>query len=110
MYIEYTLEDGTSILIQAPEGEGMVKAGRGTGEAEKAAVSFEQALGAVKKVTAAIRRELEEARADQTEVSFGLTTTGKLGNFAIAEVGVSANFTVKLTWKKPAPAGVKKSD
>ena len=38
------------------------------------------------------------------------TTTGKLGNFAIAEVGVSANFTVKLTWKKPARPGTKSSD
>ena len=99
MFVEYQLEDGSSILIQAPEGEGLVKAGRGPGEVEKASVGFEQALGAVNKVTIAIRRELEEARSDQTEVSFGLTTTGKLGNFAIAEVGVSANFTVKLTWK-----------
>jgi hypothetical protein len=109
MFVEYALEDGTVVLVQAPQGEGMVKAGRGTGEAEKAAVTFEQALDTVKKVAGAIKSKLEDARADQTEVSFGLTTTGKLGNFAIAEVGVSANFTVKLTWKKPA-AGSKSSD
>ena len=99
MFIEYTLEDGTAVLVQAPQGEGMVKAGRMGDEAEKAGVTFEQALGTVKKVAAAIKKQLEDAKADSTEVSFGLTTTGKLGNFAIAEVGVSANFTIKLTWK-----------
>ena len=50
-------------MIQAPEGEGIVKAGRTAGEVEKAAVGFEQALGAVKKVAAANHKELEDARA-----------------------------------------------
>jgi hypothetical protein len=99
MFVEYELEDGTSVLIESAQPEGMIKAGRGVEEAAKAAVSFEQALDTVNKVAKAIKVKLEDARADQVEVSFGLTTTGKLGNFAIAEVGVSANFTVKLTWK-----------
>ena len=52
----------------------------------------------------AIKHKLEDARADEVQVKFGLTTTGKLGNFAIGEVGISANYEVTLTWKNPPAA------
>jgi len=105
MYIEYQIDEDTTILIQAGEGveAGMVKAARGPDQPEKSAAKFEEALEPVHRVAQTLRRKLEDLRADETEVTFGLTTTGKLGTFAIAEVGVEANFTVKLKWtNKPA--------
>jgi len=107
MLIEYSLEDGTTVLVQARDEGGMVKASRGEEQPEKAAKKFEEALEPVHQVAQALRARLEDLRADETEVTFGLTTTGKLGNFAIAEVGVEACFSVKLKWSNPTRAGGK---
>jgi hypothetical protein len=103
MFIEYQIDEETTILIKSADTQesGMVKAASGGEEqTEKAATKFEAALEPVHRVALAMRHKLRDLEADETEVIFGLTTTGKLGNFAIAEVGVEANFTVKLKWTK----------
>ncbi|MCJ7531213.1 MAG: hypothetical protein MUO64_09305 [Anaerolineales bacterium] len=101
-YIEYEIEDGFTILVKAPEEEGgMVKAARGNGEPaiEKSEKKFSDALEGMRRSAIAIKRKLEGLRADEVEVKFGLVTTGKAGFFAVAELGVEANYEVTLKWK-----------
>ncbi|MEW5870666.1 MAG: CU044_2847 family protein [Chloroflexota bacterium] len=50
----------------------------------------------------ALREKLDELRADEVEVSFGLKTIGEVGNFAVGKAGVEANYTVALKWKNAA--------
>jgi hypothetical protein len=41
---------------------------------------------------------------DEVEITFGLKADGELGCLAVAKVGIEANYTVKLTWKKAEKA------
>ena len=102
-YVEYELDEETTILIEIPEEEagGIVQASRRGDEPEvlKAEKKFSDALEGVRRSAISIKEKLDDLRADEVEVTFGLKTTGKLGNFAIAEVGVEANYSVKLKWE-----------
>ncbi len=102
-YIEYELEDGLTILIEAPEepSGGIVKAAR---DAQgnviiHATKKFDEALDGVRMQAALLRKKLEALRADEVQVTFGLKTSGELGNFAVGKVGVEANYAVTLKWK-----------
>ncbi len=101
-YIEYELEDGTTILIEADEKQksGWTKAGRNKVGDIIASVDqkFEQAFAGVKKSALALRSQLEEMRADEVTVTFGLRAAGEAGNFAIGKVEGEANYTVTLKW------------
>ncbi len=103
-FIEYQLEDGTTILIET-DGQktgGVTKAssrGDKVGNVIASATQkFEDAFAGVKKSALVLRHQLEEMRADEVEVTFGLKATGDLGNFAIGKVGAEANYTVKMKW------------
>lgn len=100
-YIEYELEDGGTLLVEIKEPEGGVqKAARGKdgNVIIKASQKFQAALASVKQSAATLRQELDELKADEVEVKFGLKTTGELGNFAVGKVGVEANYEVTLKW------------
>ena len=60
---------------------------------------FQDAFASVKKSAVVLRQELEDLRADEVEVTFGLKTTGEAGNFAVGQVGAEANYTITLKWK-----------
>ena len=102
-YLEYQLEDGTTILVETdqPQAAGVVKASRSDREGNvitSVSQKFEDALASVKKSALALRGQLMEARADEVTVTFGLKATGEGGNFAIGKVGIEANYTVTLKW------------
>ena len=101
-YIEYQLEDGTKVLVEVEEGKGggVTKASRDKVGNVIASVNqkFEDAFAGVKQSALILRRQLEEMRADEVEVTFGLKATGDFGNFAIGKVGAEANYTVKMKW------------
>lgn len=101
-YIEYQLEEGVTILIETnePETSGVTKASRDNAGNIIARVNqkFEDAFAGVKESALILRRQFEEMRADEVEVTFGLTATGDFGNFAIGKVGAEANYTVTLKW------------
>ena len=97
-YIEYELEDGGTLFeMTEPEG-GVQKAARDKDNnvTIKANQKFQAALASVKHSAAVLRQELDELKADDVEVKFGLKTTGELGNFAIGKVGVEANYEATL--------------
>jgi len=102
-YVEYELKDGVTILIQTAEEErgGVVKASRGKDSSNvpvKAKKKFSEAMDGIKAQAIEMRDKLEDLRADEVEVKFGLITTGELGNFAVGKVGVEANYEVTLKW------------
>jgi hypothetical protein len=101
-FVEYQMEDGTTILVETeqPQPTGVTKASRDPAGNVIVSVGqrFEQAFEGVKKSVTVLRRQFEEMRADEVEVTFGLKATGEAGNFAIGKVGMEANYTVKLKW------------
>ena len=106
-YIEYELEDGLTILIEASEAEvgGLVQAARG-GENViiKAKKAFTEAFKGAKAQAALLIKELDGLPISEAEIKFGLTTSGELGNLAIGKIGLGVNYEVTLTWKKSETA------
>ncbi len=102
-YIKYEQEDGTIILVETGDEKagGVTRAGR-DGKIDKvidsATDKFEDAFAGVKKSAQILRQQLEEMRADEVEVTFGLKATGDFGNFAIGKVGAEVNYTVTMKW------------
>jgi hypothetical protein len=95
-YIQYELEDGSTILLATDE-EGVVQAGAGD-VIKKSQKRFEEALKAVKPSIAALYRQLRDMEAEEVQVAFGLKAMGEAGNFAIGKLGVEANYQVTLKW------------
>jgi hypothetical protein len=110
-YIQFTTEDGGTILVEAAEEEtyqpGVVKAGLPDKMKEtvaQAQASFEDGLEVVRRNATAFIKKIRGLSdpPDEVEVSFGLKATGQVGNFAVANVGAEASYTVTLTWKRDA--------
>jgi len=100
-YVEFTLPDGSTVVIESDEGEsGVVKAGRLGDAAERARETFEQAVENARKSAVVIVDKLRESGPDEVEVTFGLKASGELGSLVVAKAGVEASYSVKLTWKK----------
>lgn len=117
-YVEFETEEGGTILVEVAEAGreekveagGLVKAGlpdevkkKGKEIIDQAEKSFEDGLEVVRYNANAFIKKLKSGLVDppdEVEITFGLKATGKAGNFAIAEAGVEANYTVKLTWKR----------
>jgi NTP-dependent ternary system trypsin peptidase co-occuring protein len=101
-YIEFPLEDGTTILVEVDEPEdGIVKASRGGEIVAKAQQTFENAMEKVKPAASAIINKLRglSDAPDEVEVQFGLKMSAEAGAI-VAAVGMEANYTVTLKWKK----------
>ncbi len=99
-YIEYTLEDGSILLVEADESAGgAVKAADVSGNIIiKAEEKFKDAFKSVKSSVAALRQGLANLEADGIEVTFGMKTVGEVGLFTICKAGMEANYEVRLTW------------
>jgi prophage DNA circulation protein len=102
-YIEYELEDGATILIQAVNSteQGIVQASGDGHTVTKAVKSFREALADIKESAAIFADEMSVLQVDEMEVCFGITATGELGNFAVGKVGLEANYQVTLKWSHP---------
>lgn len=103
--VEFTLEDGSTVLVEADEPESRggvtVRGGSPVDLTEKAEVGFEAAIGKIKPVaTAFIQRVHELAVApEQVGIEFGIKLGAKAGAF-IASADAEATFKVTLTWKR----------
>lgn len=100
-YVEYELDNGVTILIEAPEEEfeGIVKASRRDEPIIRAKKKFREALAAAKDQAKILLEEIEELHVEEAEIKFGLTTTGEVGNLAIGKVGIDVNYEITLKWK-----------
>ncbi len=102
-YIEYKLEDGTTVLIEAEEPVGgLAPAGRSAEGVAKvqAKRTFEEALQGIKPWARTLRQQLENLAADEVEVTFGIKAVGEAGIFAVGKIGAEANYKVTLKWSE----------
>ncbi len=103
-YIEYELDENSSILIEATDEAmmGMTKVSREVGEIPKikAKKNFAEALKDIRFQAKLLLKEIEELHVEEAEVKFGINTVGELGNMAIGKVGVGVNYEITLKWKK----------
>jgi hypothetical protein len=100
-YVEYKLEDGSTVLIETEEpAGGVVKAARGPDDVARiqAQKKFEEALQGIKPWVKALRQQLNDLVADEVEVTFGIKTVGEVGVFAVGKLGAEANYEVTLKW------------
>jgi hypothetical protein len=102
-WIEFPLEDGGSIMVEAdvPEEAGIVPAARGEEVVQRAQQTFEVALEKVRPAAQAIIKKLRTLHdaPDEITVEFGLKLSAEAGAI-IAAGGVEANYKVALRWKK----------
>ncbi len=101
-YIEYTLEDGSTLLIETDEStEGAIKAADGSGNVFiKAGTKLQDALASIRESVVTLQQGLSDLQAHDIEVTFGIKTVGEAGLFAVCKVGAEVNYEVKLTWTK----------
>ena len=102
-YIEYELDENTTILVEAPEDAGgeVVKASRGAGGPVPSKLNFKQAFANVRGSIKAVMAEFNDLHVEEAEIKFGLKSIGEAGFFAIGKVGGEMNYEVTLKWKKP---------
>lgn len=109
--IEFPLDDGDVLLVEvdveeSPDGlEQVARNQHGEGLPEKAAMTFHRAMDKVKPAAEAIIQRLRglSEPPDEMEVEFGLKLSADAGA-VVASTGMSANYTVKLKWKKDTKA------
>ena len=103
-YIEYQVDENTSILIEAPDQQtkGAVRTANPSGDITriKAQKNFGDALKDIKAQARILLAEIEELHVEEAEVKFGINTVGELGNMAIGKIGVGVNYEVTLKWKR----------
>lgn len=101
-YIEYELDENTTILVEVPEGAsgGVMRASRGDNAPVKAEKTFREAWKSVQVQAKMLIAEVEDLHVEEAEIKFGVNVTGSAGNVAIAQVGLGVNYEITLKWKK----------
>ncbi|MEK7324866.1 MAG: CU044_2847 family protein [Chloroflexota bacterium] len=118
-YVEFLLEGGGTILIEA-EDENKTTGGfvrSGAGDAAKEAVeqakqSFDASIENVRKSANLLVTKLRDLSEppDEMDVTFRLKASGELGNIAVGKAGAEANYIVTLKWKKEQKEGEGKEE
>ncbi len=93
-----TLEDGGSVLVEAPPGaQGPVKAGRVADAIQDLPVTLQAALGPVTDTARAVLRQLRKAGPSEVEVEFGIDLAFQAGA-VITRSEAGCHLKVKVTW------------
>lgn len=100
-YVEYPLEDGSTILVEVEERGGVVKASNKPGEPIPSQKGFKDAFASVRSSIREVMAEFDDLHVYEGEIKFGLKSIGEAGIFAIGKVGGEMNYEVTLKWKKP---------
>lgn len=106
---QYVRFPDSGVLVEvsaAPSGsDGLVETGLGDRVATAAAglrEALEQAISASGGALIAAAQAIEPPP-EEIEVTFGVDATGELGNVVVGKGTARANFTVRLTWRRPRP-------
>lgn len=101
--VEFMLEDGSSVLIEAEtvSGRPVMRGGRTTELISKADETFEQALRRVGPTSAAIVERFRDLsqQPDEIEIEFGVKVNAEAGAI-IAKTSGEANFRITIRWKR----------
>ncbi len=101
--VRFTLEEGSTVLIEAEETEvegEMIRVSSTSREIVNISdKTFEESLGIVKPVANTVLNKLKDLSKlpEEVKVSFGISMNLKAGMFITS--GTDANFNVTLTWK-----------
>jgi hypothetical protein len=101
--VRFTLEDGSTVLIEAEETEvegEMIRVSSTSREIVNISdKTFEESLGIVKPIANTVLNKLKDLSKlpEEVKVSFGISMDLKAGMFITS--GTGANFNVTLTWK-----------
>ena len=102
VYIEYSIDEDTTLLVEAESSMGgVVKASRGGVDLIKTGKSFAEAWASARGSLKALIAEMDALSVEEAEVKFGLKAVGEAGVFAVGKVGGEMNYEVTLKWKKP---------
>ena len=101
--VEFPLGEGGSVFVEVdePEGVGTVRAARPGELAEKAQVTFEEALQRIRPAAEAILgklRDLDEPP-DQVAIEYGLKLNAQAGAI-VASASADAHYKVTLSWRR----------
>jgi hypothetical protein len=96
--VQFTLSDGTVVLVAPPDRAGTGAVGLGT-RLETAASTLRQALAPITSAAAEVIDEFQALarRPDEVEVTFGVVLDAKLGA-VLASANASAHLDVSLRW------------
>jgi hypothetical protein len=100
--VEFPLEDGSSVFIEAESVSGEVtRGGRAGALAVEAGETFEGALARVQPAATAIVERLRGLAdgPEEIEVEFGIQLSAEVGAF-VAKAAGEANFRVAMRWKR----------
>ena len=101
-YVEYSVDDGSTILIEAEDAMGgVVRASHDGANVVRAGKKFTDALASVRGSLRALVNEMDAMKVEEAEIKFGLKTLGEAGIFAVGKVGGEINYEITLKWKKP---------
>ncbi len=103
-YVKFELDDGTIVYVETtdvPKGSsGLIP---GTREhADQEAVSFDQAITAIRKMAVAMMENLHSGFDEPPEevgVNFGIKASGEISGLVVARGGMEANYNVSLRWR-----------
>lgn len=107
-YIEYQLEDGSTVLIEAGEQRGVVHASNDGTKSVQSKINFKQAFASVRSSIREVLSEFDDLHVEEGVIKFGLKSTGEAGLFAVGKVGAEVNYEVTLIWRKPKNESKKK--
>jgi len=108
-YVEFPLEGGGSILIEAADeptrtSAGFLRDGDTRAGAEKAQQSFDASVEAVRRSADLLVTKLHQLSnpPDELQVTFALKASGEMGGLTVGKAGAGgeANFNVTLKWQK----------
>jgi hypothetical protein len=104
-YLEFPLEGGGSILIEAADeptrtSAGFLRDGDSHAGADKAQQSFDASVEAVRRSANLLVSKLRELTPDELQVNFNLKASGEMGGLTVGKSGADANYSVMLKWQK----------
>lgn len=98
--LRFSLPDGDDVTVEVDdEAVGVARAGRAGEAVERATMTYDQAMAAVRRAAEATVRQFRQlsSRPDTVELEFGVKLTAEAGAI-IARTEAEAHLTVRLTW------------
>src|ERR1700759_4945863 len=97
-YMEYTLDDGSKILIEVSESEGgaIPATNRKGVQIIEASTKLEESLPSLRNTFKAVLDEFNDLHIDEAEIKFGMSVVGEAGVVAIAKIGGEVNFEITM--------------
>jgi hypothetical protein len=101
-YVEFPLEGGGSIFIEASEEMGRGSAGflRGEGAGQKADQSFDSTVDSIRRSADLMLTKLRglSIAPDELAITFSLKASQELGGLMVSKGAQDSNFNVTLRW------------